>query len=456
MLILPLQYHSQPLVRMSALSWVAEEVAFLLEVSTFSCDITPRIGSPLCGGMIAPAAAIEDPQSALGMVLRGDQEPVVLVTLDCLGVYNRAYDRFVAALADAAGTRPQRVLLTSVHQHDAPWYDPKVQSLIDHHVGDFRLCDTDHLDWIVAETAAALRNGLEKATRVTRVGLGRSKVDGVASNRRILGADGRVQHMRMSSCENADVRAAPLGLIDPYLTALRLFDNEKPVATVYHYATHPMTYYGQGRVSSDFCGLARARRQAVSGDEMHLFVNGCAGNVAAGKYNDGSDSMRVELTNRVYNAMTAAVEQVRPQPLAQVHARHVSLRLPVRDEPGLAEADCIDALRRCHGGKGDPRHSALMMSWRGGAASSIDVPVVDFGVATMVLLPGEPFIEFQLEAQQWGSQVTAIVIGYGNGGPGYLCTDAAYDQGGYESGVPAYTGRGAEAIVRDTLRQALA
>ena len=49
-----------------------------------------------------------------------------------------------------------------------------------------------------------------------------------------------------------------------------------------------------------------------------------------------------------------------------------------------------------------------------------------------------------------------MVLGYGNGGPGYLCTDVAYYQGGYESNLPAYTGRGAEAVVRDTLRQSLA
>ena len=38
---------------------------------------------------------------------------------------------------------------------------------------------------------------------------------------------------------------------------------------------------------------------------------------------------------------------------------------------------------------------------------------------------------------------------------GKICTDIAYDQGGYESNLPAYTGRGAEAVVRETLRKAV-
>ena len=103
----------------------------MLEVSTFECDITPPIGTPLCGGVIEPAKVIDDPQYALGFVVRGHEDPIVLVALDCLGVYGYAHDRFLMALADAAQTSPQRVLLCSVHQHDASWHAPGAQKLAD-------------------------------------------------------------------------------------------------------------------------------------------------------------------------------------------------------------------------------------------------------------------------------------------------------------------------------------
>jgi len=71
-------------------------------------------------------------------------------------------------------------------------------------------------------------------------------------------------------------------------------------------------------------------------------------------------------------------------------------------------------------------------------------------------LPGEAFVEYQLAAQQMlpGSQVcTAAYIEYG---PGYVCTEIAYSQGGYESSQRASAvGPGSEAILMEAIREVL-
>ncbi len=59
---------------------------------------------------------------AKGIVLSGPGEPVVLVSLDWLGIANDCYDEFKRSLARAAGTTPERVAVHVVHQHDAPPY----------------------------------------------------------------------------------------------------------------------------------------------------------------------------------------------------------------------------------------------------------------------------------------------------------------------------------------------
>jgi len=68
--------------------------------------------------------------------------------------------------------------------------------------------------------------------------------------------------MRASSCKDPALRAASEGLIDPWLKTLSLWDDDHAVVALSCYATHPMSHYGAGMVSSDFFGLARARRQA--------------------------------------------------------------------------------------------------------------------------------------------------------------------------------------------------
>ena len=107
--------------------------------------------------------------------------------------------------------------------------------------------------------------------------------------------------MRGSSCRNAELRALPEGLIDPWLKTVAFYENEEKLAALHYSATHPMSYYGRGRVSSDFVGLARKQRQKEEPGCLHVYFTGCSGNVAAGKYNDGSEEMRPILTRRIYD-----------------------------------------------------------------------------------------------------------------------------------------------------------
>ena len=97
---------------------------------------------------------------------------------------------------------------------------------------------------------------------VTHLGLGRAKVDRVASNRRILGSDGNVKHVRWSFTADREARDAPEGLIDPFVQLIGFWDGEKPLALLTYYATHPQSYHGKGAVSGDTVGLARAMRSA--------------------------------------------------------------------------------------------------------------------------------------------------------------------------------------------------
>ena len=104
----------------------------------------------------------------------------------------------------------------------------------------------------------------------------------VASNRRVLGPDGKVKFTRISATKNKEARDEPEGLIDPNLRTLSFWDGEKPLAALHFYACHPMSYYGDGRVSADFCGLARQKRQDETG-VFQAYFNGCGGNITAGK-----------------------------------------------------------------------------------------------------------------------------------------------------------------------------
>jgi hypothetical protein len=51
----------------------------------------------------------------------------------------------------------------------------------------------------------------------------------------------------------------------------------------------------------------------------------------------------------------------------------------------------------------------------------------------MLSLPGELFVEYQLAAKQMRPDLHVMMAAYGDYGPGYIGTSAAYSEGGYET-----------------------
>jgi hypothetical protein len=64
-------------------------------------------------------------------------------------------------------------------------------------------------------------------------------------------------------------------------------------------------------------------------------------------------------------------------------------------------------------------------------------------------------LEFQRYAQSLRPGEFVAVAGYGDIAPGYICTDAAYAEGGYEPSA-SNTRPGAEAVVKSALSRLLA
>src|SRR5690625_5618155 len=65
----------------------------------------------------------------------------------------------------------------------------------------------------------------------------------------------------------------------------------------------------------DLLGIARFFRQLARPDALHIHFNGAGGNVAAGKYNDGSPENRLILAERMADGMKRAWESTVKQPI---------------------------------------------------------------------------------------------------------------------------------------------
>jgi hypothetical protein len=397
--------------------------------------------------------SIADPLEARGFVLTGEGPPVVFVSVDWCEIRNQAYRRWQEALAAAAGTRPDHVLISTIHQHDAPVADLAAETILRQRGLAGTVCDPEFHETAVSRVAEALRKSLAAARPVNQLGLGRARVHQIASNRRYVLPDGTVRWDRTSATRNAFAIEADAGLIDPWLRTLSFCDNDEPVAAVSFYAVHPMSYYGQGEVSADFPGLARRARQQETPATFQIYVSGASGNITAGKHNTGARETRAVLAERLHHAMRLAWDDTRRVPLTRYAVRVASLHLEPRQSPGFTEDDLQKALQtetrpfqQCL--------AALGLSWRQRVMSGqpLEIPCLDFGAAAIVLVPGESYIEYQLYAQSLRPSDFVCVAGYGDGATGYIPTEAHWHDGDTNLGDWCWVAPGSE----DRLKAALA
>ncbi|MCB1231499.1 MAG: hypothetical protein KDN19_14615 [Verrucomicrobiae bacterium] len=429
-----------------------------LRLASFVADVTPPIGSPLCNGSIKPAANIEEPLTARGVVLipGGEEKPIVLCVADFVGIYNASHDAWRKALAEAAGTTPERVSVHTIHNHDAPGYDVSALEVLEkENLPDSMALRSAH-GHAIETTAAALRDSLVNAAPVTHLGLGKGVVEEFASNRRILGPDGKLALARMSSCRNPEAVAAPEGTIDPELDLVSFWNGDEALAVLTFYASHPQSYYGRGGVTPDTVGIARNRRSEETG-VLHVHFDGAGGNVAAGKYNDGSPEARAILIDRVHAGMKAAWEAQEKRSLAPGDLDWTVAPTSLPWGGSFSEEELVAQLT-------DPdvdvrtriraaRDAVYLRRWKEGA--KIDINCLRLGDARLLFFPGELFVEYQLAAKAMRPDDFVALAAYGDGGPGYIGTEIAYSQGGYEVGRVSRVSPDVQAVLEKVTRNLL-
>lgn len=434
----------------------ADDAASMVRISVFQVDATPPLGTPVA---YAPARKIEDPLSARGIVLQGIGRPIVLCAVDWIGIGNSGHDAWRESLANAVGTTTDRVAVHVLHQHDGVRCDFSSEELLAPHGLTGKRFDVAFVRNTIVNAGKAAKASLDRAQPVTHLGVGQARVDKVASNRRILGPDGRVTISRSSSYripepilsrlkEEAkrqgydlsasrveEALAAPEGVIDPWLKMLTFFNGDQPIVSVSYYATHPQSYFGQGDVTSEFVGLARSQHEHSRNGLPLVHFNGASGNVAAGKYNDGTPAMRVTLTTRMANGMQHAWEATKKIPLnaASCEWRVQPVKVPVA--PYLEAKKLRATLENAQATEGERLTAASKLAFvlRREQGIPIELSCLKLGDVYVVHMPGELFVEYQLAAQQMRPNDSVCMAAYGDVSPGYIGTEIAYSQGGYET-----------------------
>lgn len=402
-----------------------------LRLARFDVDATPPVGSHLAYDPVTNTWDMT--LRARGIVLLGAGQPIVLCAVDWIGIANEGYDAFREAMAAAAGTVKSRVSVHTLHQHDAPDCDFGAEKVLKDAGIEPLNYDGTFAREVIRRLERSVRESIEHAQPVTHVGLGQAKVVEVASNRRIIGPDGKVS-TRYTATTDPALRAAPEGVIDPIVSLVSFWNAGAPLAVLSYYATHPQSYYRTGVPNPDFPGMARFFRQLEVPEALHVHFNGAGGNIGAGKYNDGAMSNRVVLARRVADGMKRAWESTKREPITPAAVNWVvePVKLPVAKHLKLEELQAQLKGRQAafflQGGS-----SKIAWVRLNEAGRQLDVACLSLGSARILHMPGELFVEYQLAAKAMVPDQFVAMAAYGDYGPGYIGTAIAYAEGGYET-----------------------
>jgi hypothetical protein len=399
-----------------------------LAAGAASVEITPPLeAGPLMSsveGRWAPFTGVRKPLFARALVLEGavpgdpraPNQRMAVVSLDLLALSGEAlggFDSFKSQILDAADevVAADDLVLTCTHSHTAP----ESAGITDlHRTEPFRKWRRTLAESIGQAIAAATAAAVPCKLRY-----GSTLAQGLGIHRRIKTTAG----IQMSHpAPPADIVVSREGAVDDSVNVLWLSDRDGGViAAVVNATCHPVYEMCNLEVSPDYPGELCECIEAEYPRAIALFLNGAAGNVNPTSVSGGAEHARLHaqrLFAAVQQALSTAV--VEPDPVLGLYRR--KFEVPSRVPGGAARGTTVYAT----------------------------VSTVRLGQASLVFLPGEPFAETGNEIRAQSPFRLTAVVGFSEETIGYVPTDQAFVEGGYETGFGpwSYLAPGCEPIVR--------
>jgi len=240
----------------------------VVELGVEIVDITPKVGSRLCGfGARAnkPSTRIDAPIKARVIAIREGKNTSFLINYDLLGIGQSLEAQIVASLKQELGDEfdYEKSVLVSTHTHSGP--------ATIYMTGE-GLPDPAYWEWVCSQTVQAAKAAIKKAKLVS-LHIATLAVPGLTYNRRTVLTDGRI-----SIVPDPELPIVARGPVDDQLTILvwkDLYGNN--VAAIIHYSCHGVAVLTQA-IHGDIPGEVCERVGKLLGAPC-LYLQGAAGDI---------------------------------------------------------------------------------------------------------------------------------------------------------------------------------
>ncbi|HTQ58224.1 MAG TPA: neutral/alkaline non-lysosomal ceramidase N-terminal domain-containing protein [Bryobacteraceae bacterium] len=385
-----------------------------LRAGVAKVDITPPAGEPMWGyeGRRQPATGTIDPLYARVLVLESAPTRLALVTLD-LG---RSFGPTSLARLRETARRTSRIdclLAAASHTHSGPVIKDEYRAA----PPAWEQAALDKIGQAIAEAV--------KSLAPVRLGVGTGSVY-IGHNRLRVNADGSV------SWFERNLTRVPTSPVDPTVTVLRIDRADgTPLAVLTNYACHPVVFGADNlRYSADYPGVMNRTVEQELGDGVQsFFLQGAPGDInpyyAVTPIEQDAIHWRDWTGERLGREAARVARQIHTHgdDSPGIDFRESTLTVRLRWDLNKFRA----ALEKFLGPGGLEVYGARIVP-------EIQLPVttvlIDRQIALMTM-PGEPFVDFQMNWRDRCPVPHALLLGYTNGYNGYFPTILAASRGGY-------------------------
>jgi neutral/alkaline ceramidase-like enzyme len=381
-------------------------------------DITPPAGEQMWGyeDRRQPAAGTLDPLYARVLVLEAGPSTaprrLALVTLDLGRSFGPgSLARLRAAAKQSSGI--SCLLVAASHTHSAPVIRDEYRDA----PPAWEQAALDKIGRAIAEATGGLQTA--------RMGVGTGAVY-IGHNRLRVNPDGSVSWFERNPTR------IPTAPVDPTVMVLRIDRADgTPLAVLTNYACHPVVFGADNlRYSADFPGVMnRVVEQALGGPVQSFFLQGAPGDI--NPYYAVTPLAQDAVGRRDWTGERLGQEAARVAKEIHTHAA---------DSPSIEFVESMIAVRL----RWDiEKFRAALLKFLGPDGIEIYgariVPEIQLPVTTVLIdkeialttMPGEPFVDFQMNWRDRCPVPHALLLGYTNGYNGYFPTIAAAARGGY-------------------------
>ncbi|WP_164821693.1 neutral/alkaline non-lysosomal ceramidase N-terminal domain-containing protein [Paenibacillus koleovorans] len=399
----------------------------MLRCGMAEVDITPPLGSSIPGYFKdRRSSGVRDPLYAKALVVETEERTVAFIVTDTIDLARRDVERIRERVQQLTDIPDSHIMVSATHTHTGPPVKEGFNSQI----------DESYMEWF-AKKAADAAVLAHKGRVEARIGFGRGHEADIAFNRRYFMKDGT---FRTNPGVNNPLTDRAAGPIDPELLVVRIDAADgSPIGVLTNYACHTDAV-GGSEYSADFPGVMSALIKKALGDKtIHMFMMGTSGNInhidISGKFKGPNHHIRI---GTVLAAETLKVREkiVDASGELELDVNRTFFGAPHRS-PTEQEVRQADEALGNEAAAGDVElafaRQIRKLQAEGPGMTEIEIQSIRLGGLAIVGVPAELFVEFGLGIKANSPFPFTLVNELCNGSTrGYICTQEAYGQGGYE------------------------